>query len=71
MGPYLYQDIVVAGDATWLRHNWQLKGLRITSFEPPKKGSIIDVLDKMHELGGFAWDKVRDPEQTIARMRGD
>jgi hypothetical protein len=70
MGQHLYEDIVVSGDATWLRHNWHLRTMRITSFEPPKTGSILDVLDRMHELGGHGWDKVRNPDKLLAEMRG-
>lgn len=70
MGPHLYEDIFVSGEATWLRHNWHLRTMKITSFEPPKTGSILDVLDRMHELGGHGWDKVRDPDKLIAGMRG-
>ena len=70
MGKFLYQDIVVGGDATWLRHNWQLKDLKITSFEPPKKGSIRDVLKKLYNAGGAGWDSVADPDKYISEMRG-
>lgn len=70
MGRYLYQDIVVSGEATWLRCNWHLKGLKIASYEPPKTGSIRDLLGRMYKAGGYGWDGVARPDEEIREMRG-
>jgi hypothetical protein len=70
MGQYLYQDIIVTGEAKWLRHNWQIRDMKITSFEAPKTGEIRDVLERMWQAGGKEWDKVRDSDKVIQRMRG-
>ena len=69
LGQYLYQSVVLTGDATWLRHNWRLKGLVIKSFEPPKTGSILEALRQAHDAGGDAWEAVSDPDAFISGLR--
>lgn len=69
LGQYMYQEVVLTGQATWLRHNWRLKRIVIDSFEPPKKGSIMEALRRSHEAGGCVWDQIDDPEALIAEMR--
>jgi len=70
LGNYLYQDVVVSGMATWVRHDWRLRNLVIHDFEPPKTGSIMTALKQIHAAGGSAWDEVDDPGAEIAEMRG-
>jgi hypothetical protein len=70
LGKYLYQHVLLSGRATWLRHDWRLKGLVIESFEPPKTGSILNALTATHDAGGRAWDEIEDPDALIAEMRG-
>lgn len=70
LGQYMYQYVILIGQATWLRHNWRLKRILIDAFEPPKVGSIKEALRKSHQAGGCAWDAVEDPERLIAEMRG-
>lgn len=69
LGKYIYQDVVVSGEATWFRYGWRLKTILIHSFEPPKVGSIVTALEEIHKAGGHAWDNVFDPESRIAEMR--
>lgn len=69
LGQYLYQHVVVSGRATWLKRDWRLIRLVIESFEPPKTGSVMNVLRQAHDAGGDAWDKVDDPGAFIAEMR--
>lgn len=71
LGRYMYQEVLLSGTATWLRHGQQLQHFRITSFEPPKTGSIMEALEKIHAAGGKAWDRVEDPDAAIAEMRGE
>lgn len=47
-----------------------LKYFTVTSFEPPKTGSIRDALSRIHQAGGKAWDGIDDPDAKIAEMRG-
>ena len=65
LGRYLYQNVLVNGKATWIRSTWQLKKMVITSFEPPKTGSIREALNQIHKAGGDAWDKVKNPAAAI------
>lgn len=70
LGQYMYQYVILGGEATWLRRNWRLKRMVIESFEPPRSGSIREALRLSHQAGGFAWDAVEDPEGLIAEIRG-
>jgi len=70
LGRFLYQDVMVNGQAVWLRHSWQIRSFTINSFEPPKTGSIQNALKRIHDAGGSAWDKIPDPDKAIAEMRG-
>lgn len=70
LGQYLYQSVIVNGKATWIRSSWQLKRMVITSFEPPKTGSVRDALDRIYEAGGDAWDKVKNPTAIVNGTRG-
>ncbi len=65
LGRYLYQSVMVSGKATWIRSTWQLKRMVITSFEPPKTGSIREALEQIHKAGGDAWDKVKRPATML------
>jgi hypothetical protein len=70
LGACIYRDVVVSGEATWIRRSWRLKSMNITGFEEPKDGSVIAALKKIRDAGGNAWDEVTDPEARIAEMRG-
>jgi hypothetical protein len=71
LGRYIYQDVVLFGKATWLRHNQELKTLAIRGIEPPKTGSIRQSLRRIHDAGGFTWDEVADPDAVFAEIRGE
>jgi len=70
LGQYMYQNVLLSGHATWLRRSKHLKYFNVTSFEKPKIGSIRDALNRIHEAGGKAWDRIKDPDAKIAEMRG-
>lgn len=70
LGQFMYQCVVLTGNARWLRHNWALKHLVIDEFEPPKCGSILQTLKDAHDAGGHVWDKIDNPAKLIAEMRG-
>ncbi len=69
LGQYMYQYAMLAGEATWLRSNWRLKHLVIKSVEPPKDGSFVEALRRVHSAGGSAWDEISDPDAFICEMR--
>lgn len=70
IGQYLYQNISIHGEATWLRTNWRITSFDIVSFDPPKTGSFRDALRDIWKAGGKAWDKVEDPAALISEIRG-
>ena len=70
LGQYMYQYVILGGQATWLRHNWRLKRMIIDSFEVPKTGSITEALRMSHQAGGCAWDSISDPQKLISEIRG-
>lgn len=70
LGQYIYQEAFLSGLGTWLRHNRMLKRLVISSIEPPKKGSFRDAAKRIHDAGGYVWDKVDDPHALISELRG-
>lgn len=70
LGQYMYEFVILHGQATWSRYNWRLKRLVIDSFDPPKKGSIREALRTSHQAGGCPWDAIEDPEAFIAEIRG-
>jgi hypothetical protein len=67
---FLYQDVSIHGEATWLRANWRICNFEITAFDPPKTGSFQDALADIWKAGGKAWDKIDDPKAFIAEIRG-
>lgn len=70
LGQYIYQYVVISGQTTWLRHNWRLKRMIISAFEPPKTGRISDTLRCVREVGGDAWDALENPKAFMAEIRG-
>ncbi len=69
LGRYMYQHVILTGDAKWLRSNWRLKRMTIDAFDPPKTGSLVEALRKAHDAGGHAWDRIDDPNVVLAEMR--
>ena len=69
LGKHIYQEVVLNGMATWLKHNGHLKSMSITSFEEPKKGSICDALERIYQAGGKAWDNIENPDAILMEMR--
>jgi len=69
LGQYMYERLILSGNATWVKHNGKLKDLLIDAYEPPKTGSVMDALRLAHDAGGYAWDNVDDPDKAIAEMR--
>ncbi|QYK47377.1 MAG: hypothetical protein KF838_11370 [Phycisphaeraceae bacterium] len=70
LGQWIYQEVSLIGRATWLRRGYEVVGFVIESVEPPKTGSIMDALRRIHAAGGSGWDDVADPDAEIAELRG-
>lgn len=69
LGPYVYKNVRVSGEVTWLKRNWHIKTIQVQAFEPVKTGSIRKALNEIYEAGGKAWDNVDDPEALIKGTR--
>jgi hypothetical protein len=70
LGQHIYKTVMVTGEATWIRRNWEVKHFVINGFEAPKTGSIRESLDEVYRAGGSAWDSVKNPNKVLAEMRG-
>lgn len=68
LGQYIYQSVLVHGRATWLRHTDEVRSFRISSMEPPKTGSIRQVLERLRDAGASVWDEV--PADKVSEMLG-
>lgn len=69
LGQFIYQDVVLIGRGTWLRHSLHLRHFVIEAYEPPKTGSFRDALRRIYDAGGHAWDRVDDPDALLAEIR--
>jgi hypothetical protein len=69
LGPHIYSDVVLTGEAVWYRFNNQLKSLNVSSFSPAKTKSFADVAMEVRAAGGNAWDEILDPDAFIREMR--
>ncbi|MGE3181411.1 MAG: hypothetical protein AB7N71_07265 [Phycisphaerae bacterium] len=70
LGQHLYKNVLLIGDATWLRKNWRLRTMKITGFQPPKTGSLLESLRQAHGAGGRAWDEIENPVEYLEEIRG-
>lgn len=70
LGQYMYQRVLLHGDATWMRRSLRLRHFTITSFEPPRSGSLLEALRDVREAGGRGWDKVADVNAAFSEIRG-
>ena len=70
LGQCIYQEVVLSGQATWFRHDHRLRTMVISEVDRPAPGTLLEALQRIHDVGGHAWDSVADPESSIAEMRG-
>ena len=61
IGACLYQDIVVTGEATWLKKSWKLYSFTIKTMSQGVKGTIAAAMEALREAGGKDWDSIEDP----------
>lgn len=71
LGQFIYQSVLVHGDATWYRRGGDLRYFTINRFEKPKAGSIRESLRKANEAGGSVWDRIQKPGAVVKEMRGE
>jgi hypothetical protein len=70
LGENLYQNVVVQGTATWVRGSWKILSFAVSSMYQPKKRSIRESFQALHEAGGKGWDKIDDPDTFIEEVSG-
>lgn len=68
---YLFQGVLLHGKAEWYRQSGYIRQFHVSSFEPPKRGSIAEALREAHEAGGYGWDSVEDVAGKIAEIRDE
>lgn len=71
LGPHIYKNIIVHGDAVWWRSDWRIKSINVKAFDVPHVGSIREAFSRIYDAGGYGWDEIDDPAAEIAEMRGE
>jgi hypothetical protein len=71
IGERLYQDVVVNGDAVWLKNSWRLYSFTIRGVQQPVQGSIVEAIEALREAGGKDWDAVEDPMSYLDEVNTD
>lgn len=71
LGQKLYQDVVVRGDASWLKTTWRIVRFEITEVSQPKLGRVQDAIQALRDAGGKAWDEIEDPESFLEELSGE
>lgn len=70
LGQFLYQEVVVSGQATQLRQSWRIVDFRIDDVAPRGAGPLGDAFRALRDAGGDAWDRVGDPESYLEEYTG-
>lgn len=70
LGRFLYQDVVVSGEATLLRNSWRIIGFRVDDVVKSGSGPLRDAFAALRDAGGSAWDQIPDPESYLRAYSG-
>jgi hypothetical protein len=70
LGQLLYEEVVVHGEAMWLKTSWKIIKFEITGVTQPIKGSLDEALEALRNAGGDGWDRIDDPVAYIEEMTG-
>ena len=68
LGRRLYQEVLVAGTACWLRSNWHVIAFTIRDVSQPKRGSLLEAREAVRKAGGSDWDKISDPSAFLNEL---
>lgn len=74
MRQYLFEWIVVTGEARWLRNEngeWQLKSFHIVGFKPSLKETLGEDIEKLRSVPDNKWKDMEDPIGFIRESRKD
>jgi hypothetical protein len=65
LGKRLYQEVLAAGVAQWLRSNWHVVAFTIREVSQPKHRSLLEAREAVRRAGGSDWDKIGDPSAFL------
>jgi len=71
LGQKLYEQVVVHGEATWLRTSWTVVGFKIREVYQPRLGEAEEMIQALRNAGGSAWDQIDDPEAYLEEVTGE
>jgi hypothetical protein len=74
MREYLFEWVMVNGDARWIRTEageWELKSFHITDFKPLLKGALEDDIKALRNMPGSLWKDMDDPLGFVREQRKD
>jgi hypothetical protein len=71
LGQKLYEQVVVHGEATWLRTNWTVVGFKIREVHQPRLGEAEEMIQALRNAGGSAWDQIDDPQAYLEEVTGE
>jgi hypothetical protein len=69
LGDALYQRVIAAGTARWLRISMRIFSFTVQDVTRPKEGSIEDHLKAIWEAGVKDWEKLDDPDGFLQEVR--
>jgi hypothetical protein len=68
LGEKVYQEVIVRGNAKWIKSTWRLYKFDIENVQQLISESIDESFQALRKAGGSAWDKIESPgsflEQT-------
>ena len=71
MGQRLYEEVVVHGEANWLKNTWRIFSFVVTGLSHPKQGSLADAFQELRNAGGDKWGQIADPELYLEEATGE
>lgn len=74
LAKYLFKKIRFSGNGYWEKfenEGWQLKKLKIESYEVLNDISIRDTLKCLNDIGGNQWKELDDPHLELLKIRDD
>lgn len=74
LAKYLFKRIRLSGNGYWEKfenEGWQLKKLKIESYEILNDISIRDTLKCLNDIGGNQWKELDDPHLELLKIRDD
>ncbi len=71
MGHHLYENVIVHGEATWLKDSWRLVTFTVERVSLLKDEKFSKAIEALREAGGSDWDLIEDPQAFLDEMRGE